>query len=74
MIEEKASQTVKVKAQLDELTKTQLEIFLKQNANVMVYSLDKMPTVDSSTMVYYLNVKVECQSVKQNKSSFISKR
>lgn len=58
-IDEGEGQKVKVRAQLEEPTKTQLENFLKQNMDVLAYNADEMPDMDSAIMVCCLNVKAK---------------
>lgn len=64
VIDEKASWTVRVGAQLEESTRTQLKVFLKQNADVMTYNANEMLGMDPYIIVHHQNVKAEGQPVK----------
>lgn len=61
---------VKVRAQLKESTKTQLEDFLKNNIDMMAHNVDEMPRVDPSTKIHHLNVRAKCEPIKQKKRTF----
>lgn len=74
MIDEKTGCIVNVKAQLEELTKQQLEGFWKQTIDVLVYNIEEMTDMDLNTMVHRLNVKTECRLIKQKKRSFALER
>lgn len=68
VIKEQMGQIVKIEGQLEKLTKTQLKVVLKENIDVMAYSANEILEVKLDIMVHQLNVRAECQPIKQKKT------